>query len=67
MSVETQAVIHGVRSDTRLRRNGGETEVWLRPGDLDGEGEVLLSVADLGDALTMLGFERFDVFPRGAA
>lgn len=61
--VETIAVVHGVRADTSIRRNGDEA-IFVKP-DLDGDGEFGLTLDELGAALRVLGFNRADLFPNG--
>jgi hypothetical protein len=62
--VETRAVIGEDSQDIQVRVNGTEG-IWLKPEKLDGDGELHLTLAYLGRALEVLGFNAADVFTEG--
>lgn len=59
--VQPRAVISEGSGDVRVRRNG-DTGVFVKPEALDGDGEFHLTVANIGEALELLGFGVRDVF-----
>lgn len=60
--VQAQAVLTSDRAGDALMRREDNLRVWVKP-QLDSDGEVLLNVQDIGQALAVLGFKLEDVFP----
>ncbi len=62
LMVEVQVTLTSDGAGEAAMRRESNLSVWVKP-ELDDDGEVLLNVQDIGQALTVLGFRPEDVFP----
>lgn len=47
----------------QIRRS--EFGVFIKPSEIDNDGELHISIEELGQALALLGWNRADLFPEG--